>query len=58
VPLDSVIEFKREVYQQALNELSDILFRRRQENRYLRQRLQSAVDADTVDSRDHAHIIG
>ncbi|MFC3866572.1 RNA pyrophosphohydrolase [Alcaligenes aquatilis] len=58
VPLDSVIEFKREVYQQALNELSDILFRRRQENRYLRQRPPSAIDADTVDSRDHAYIIG
>lgn len=38
VPLDSVIEFKREVYTLALNELSGILFKRG-ENRYLRHRL-------------------
>ncbi|NLY27437.1 MAG: RNA pyrophosphohydrolase [Alcaligenaceae bacterium] len=40
VPLDSVIEFKREVYMLALNELASILFRkgRGAENRYLRQR--------------------
>lgn len=36
VPLDAVIEFKRDVYTQALNELSGILFRR-QEPRYLRK---------------------
>ncbi len=42
VPLDSVIEFKREVYTQALNELSLILFRRSQDNRYLRSRGQGA----------------
>lgn len=38
VPLDAVIEFKREVYSQALNELSRLLFSRKAENRYLRQR--------------------
>lgn len=39
VPLDAVIEFKREVYTLALNELAAILFRRSQgETRYLRQR--------------------
>lgn len=38
VPLDTVIEFKREVYVQALSELSSILFDRRRESRYLRQR--------------------
>lgn len=38
VPLDAVIEFKRDVYIQALNELSGILFNRGRENRYLRQR--------------------
>lgn len=40
VPLDAVIEFKREVYSQALGELANILFRRNREGapRYLRQR--------------------
>jgi putative (di)nucleoside polyphosphate hydrolase len=51
VPLDTVIEFKREVYMQALNELAHVLFRgrevdvppshavkyRQREMRYLRQ---------------------
>ena len=40
VPLEAVIEFKREVYSQALNELSRLLFARKVENRYLRQRLR------------------
>ena len=40
MPLEAVIEFKREVYTQALNELSPILFRRGRDNRYLRQRPQ------------------
>jgi putative (di)nucleoside polyphosphate hydrolase len=38
VPLEAVIEFKREVYTLALNELSALLFRRGRENRYLRHR--------------------
>jgi len=38
VPLDAVIEFKREVYTEALNELAAILFRRSSERRYLRHR--------------------
>src|SRR5690606_25232297 len=38
VPLDAVIEFKREVYSMALNELSGLLFRKGRENRYLRHR--------------------
>lgn len=42
VPLDAVIEFKRDVYTQALNELAGILFRRVNERRYLRQRPQAA----------------
>ena len=42
VPLDAVIEFKREVYTQALNELATILFRRSQDTRYLRARGQGA----------------
>ena len=40
VPLEAVIEFKREVYSQALNELSRLLFARKVENRYLRQRVR------------------
>ncbi len=38
VPLDAVIEFKRDVYTMALNELSGLLFGRGRENRYLRNR--------------------
>jgi putative (di)nucleoside polyphosphate hydrolase len=37
VQLDQVIEFKRGVYEQALTELSRILFRRGHETRFLRQ---------------------
>jgi len=37
VPLDSVIEFKRDVYTLALNELATVLFRRNHETRYLRR---------------------
>ena len=43
VSLDSVIEFKRGVYTQALNELSPIIFRR-PEPRFLSQRVGSAHD--------------
>ncbi len=37
IPLDSVIEFKRDVYRQALTELSRYLFGRNEQTRYLRQ---------------------
>lgn len=47
VSLDSVIEFKRDVYMQALNELSEILFQRRREGRYLRQRPHRRIHVDT-----------
>lgn len=45
VPLDAVIEFKREVYSLALNELAAILFRSGREHppRYLRHRQQSVA---------------
>jgi putative (di)nucleoside polyphosphate hydrolase len=47
VPLDSVIEFKREVYNLALNELSRLLFARSAEGaRYLRQRVRHERDGD------------
>ena len=54
VPLDAVIEFKREVYTQALNELSAILFRRGHETRYLRQRGHSqrgALEKSQVEAK-------
>ncbi len=38
IPLDSVIEFKREVYRQALDELSRHLFGSHEHARFLRQR--------------------
>ncbi len=43
VPLDVVIEFKRDVYHRALKELSDILFRRQGESRFLRHRNGAAA---------------
>jgi putative (di)nucleoside polyphosphate hydrolase len=47
VPLDAVIEFKREVYSQALNELSRLLFVRKADNaRYLRQRVRHEHESD------------
>ena len=50
VPLDAVIEFKREVYSQALNELSRLLFARKGDQgksdhtRYLRQSVRAVKD--------------
>jgi putative (di)nucleoside polyphosphate hydrolase len=60
VPLDAVIEFKRDVYTQALNELSAILFRRQHETRYLRQRVHGQRNSEeTSDVQDeHARIAG
>lgn len=53
VPLDAVIEFKREVYSQALNELARLLFRHNEHTRFLRQHTRTApaelseLDANT-----------
>lgn len=65
VSLDAVIEFKRDVYTQALNELSVILFRRQQETRYLRQRVHgnrgdgaSGAQSPAEGSDTYAHIAG
>ena len=60
VPLDAVIEFKRDVYTQALNELSAILFRRHHETRYLRQRVHGQRAAENLPegTDGHAHIVG
>ena len=68
VPLDTVIEFKREVYMQALNELARVLFRgrevdvpashaikyRQREVRYLRQIVRHINDTqgDSVPAGD------
>jgi putative (di)nucleoside polyphosphate hydrolase len=48
IPLDTVIEFKRGVYQQALNELSRHLFGRPDPSRFLRQHTRTPTgDADS-----------
>ena len=49
VPLDSVVEFKREVYVTALTELSHFLPHFETRNRYLRQGIRSHES-------DHAYI--
>jgi len=58
VPLEAVIEFKREVYTLALNELAAILFKRGQETRYLRQRVQNQRSPIGQESKSHARIVG
>ncbi len=50
VPLDAVIEFKREVYTLALNELSGLLFRRNRDNRFLRHRGHRGTNLRPEDS--------
>jgi putative (di)nucleoside polyphosphate hydrolase len=60
VPLDMVIEFKREVYQMALTELSRFLPRLNHHTRYLRsgvrarQRDPSAMLGASTDREDDA----
>jgi putative (di)nucleoside polyphosphate hydrolase len=46
VPLDVVVEFKRDVYQMALTELSRYLPRLEQRNRYLRGYIHGSKTAD------------
>src|SRR5690606_15449256 len=58
VPLEAVIEFKREVYTLALNELGAILFRRGQETRYLRQRAHNHRSLAAPENKNHARIVG
>ena len=43
VPLDAVIEFKRDVYTRALTELSRLLFRKPEHTRYLRQHTRAPL---------------
>jgi len=57
VPLDAVIEFKRDVYTRALNELANVLFKRNHDNRYLRQRISSRA-LRAPDDNDHAPSAG
>ena len=56
VPLDVVIEFKREVYQLALTELSRFLPRSHPQNRFLRSgmRAQRREDRDEVEAAGEA----
>lgn len=63
VPANSVIEFKRDVYHRALNELAAILFRRQRESRFLRQRLHGAAgllpdDIESGAEAKHENIAG
>lgn len=55
VPLDTVIEFKRDVYAQALDELAHILFRRSREARYLRHRHAGRAEAAGGRRQGHHH---
>lgn len=57
VPLDAVIDFKREVYTQALNELSAILFRRHHETRYLRQRVHGQRGSENLPGGTDGHAV-
>jgi putative (di)nucleoside polyphosphate hydrolase len=54
VPLDAVIEFKRDVYSQALNELSRLLFRKPEQTRYLRQHTRAPLSSHSDDLVDDA----
>src|SRR3546814_10677938 len=58
VPLDAVIEFKRDVYTLALNELATVLFRRGSETRYLRQRVQNPRSINRLSGKNHARPAG
>ncbi|NYT75385.1 RNA pyrophosphohydrolase [Alcaligenaceae bacterium] len=57
VPLDAVIEFKREVYTLALNELSMVLFKRGHDSRYLRQRVHNQRTLAQPNGKGHARTI-
>jgi putative (di)nucleoside polyphosphate hydrolase len=48
VPLDAVIEFKREVYQLALTELAHFVTHRRDHNRYLRGHVHASEQDESV----------
>lgn len=53
VPLDAVIEFKRDVYSQALNELSRLLFRKQDQTRFLRQHTRGGLGVELEISAEH-----
>lgn len=55
VPLDSVIEFKRGVYEQALNELAQYLFGRRSRTRYDHSNSQGALDSSINAAPENMH---
>jgi putative (di)nucleoside polyphosphate hydrolase len=54
VPLDVVVEFKRGVYEMALNELARFLPRHEVRGRYLRQRQRPVHNEADEDSEGHA----
>jgi putative (di)nucleoside polyphosphate hydrolase len=54
IPLDVVIEFKRDVYQMALTELARFLPRGAQHNRYLRSGLRPHHREDAADAYPRA----
>jgi putative (di)nucleoside polyphosphate hydrolase len=49
VPMEAVVEFKRDVYSKALNELSQFLFRKPEHTRYLRQNKRHTAPDVMVD---------
>jgi len=55
VPLEVVIEFKRDVYQMALTELARFLPRGSHHNRYLRSGMRPHHRDDEVDGRPVQH---
>jgi putative (di)nucleoside polyphosphate hydrolase len=54
VPLDSVVDFKRGVYELALIELSRFLPQQETKNRFLRQGLRHGDGMDSADRRPNA----
>jgi putative (di)nucleoside polyphosphate hydrolase len=58
VPLDAVIDFKRDVYTKALNDLAIVVFKRGHETRYLRQRVQTARALKAPEQKTHARTAG
>src|SRR5215216_6933804 len=55
VPLEVVIEFKRDVYQMALTELARFLPRGSHHNRYLRSGMRPQYRDEGHDGRPHTH---
>jgi putative (di)nucleoside polyphosphate hydrolase len=50
VSLEAVIDFKREVYTLALNELAPLIFRRTHETRFLRQSVHGETQSEQLEA--------